>query len=64
MDKSVGRCIAFREGSVNDSIIYVPCRAPIKFRNAMKKKTSRRFCPYHEKAFREILLGILNARKA
>lgn len=50
------RCIAYREGTINGSIVYVPCGQKLKTHG----KAKARFCSTHERAYREILLGILN----
>jgi hypothetical protein len=51
------KCIAFRESYVNGSVTFVRCGE----RPKMKKgnRLERRFCHTHERAYREILLGIL-----
>ena len=51
------RCIAFREGLINGSIVFVPCME--KVRKQKRENWTRRFCHTHERAYREILLGIL-----
>jgi hypothetical protein len=56
MDRSIERCIAYREGTVNGAVVFVPCGQKPKVHG----KARPRFCSTHEKAYREILLGILN----
>jgi len=45
------RCIAFRESTSGNSVIYVPC--------GLLAVESKRFCKYHAKVFRELMLGII-----
>lgn len=52
------RCAAFRESFFDKSVVYVPCSAPVKA-EGKDGRSKRRFCITHERAYREILLGIL-----
>jgi hypothetical protein len=53
-----GRCIAFREAWIDKSVVFIPCGQKIKDNGY--KNSKARFCRTHERAYREILLGILN----
>lgn len=59
------QCIAFKHLDLSlrqtnavrsDVLVMTPCGRPVEKRNGKHKS---RFCPRHEQAFREILLGIL-----
>ena len=57
----VGRCIAFKESWVDKSVVYIPCG--LKLKNNGYKNSKQRFCRTHERAYREIILGILNDQR-
>lgn len=46
------KCIAFVEWRVNDAVAYRPCNLKVHVKNA-------RFCTVHDKAYRELILGIV-----
>lgn len=45
------RCIAMREGYAGKSVTFVRCGRKVK-------KGKSRFCRIHERAYREIILGV------
>lgn len=48
------RCIAMREGYAGKSVTFVRCGRKVK-------KGKSRFCRIHERAYREIILGVVMA---
>jgi hypothetical protein len=56
MRQKANRCLAYRETSIQVAgrkrIVYLPCGLP-------KLESRTRFCRYHAKAYRELLLGII-----
>jgi hypothetical protein len=52
------KCIAFREALINGSVVYTPCSQKVRD-HGRKGSGGERFCPTHERAYRELVLAIV-----